>query len=163
MPNLDLIRYPIEMNVLNLWTRLASFPFGKSIFNLFFGQYVPYSGGLGARIVELSMGRALVQLKERRPVQNHLNSIHAVALMNLAEMTSGLALHAGMGEGIRAILVRFEIDFRRKARGRLQAEAVCTPPSSPSPQEIELQTFVRNETGEIVCEAKAVWKTGPKE
>ena len=75
-----------------LWLRLSPFPGGRWIFSKILGWKIPSTGGLGATIVTLEPGHVKVQLRERRSVRNHLQSIHAIALANLGELTTGLAL-----------------------------------------------------------------------
>lgn len=149
------------MNILNTWNALNRLPWGRDLFSLFLGFRIPYTGSIGARILELSDGFAKVELRDRRKVRNHLDSIHAVALMNLGEITSGLALHSGLPKNARAILIKYQIEYVKKARGRLVAEARCTAPASNENREFEVSSVIKNEAGEVVAEARALWKIGP--
>jgi acyl-coenzyme A thioesterase PaaI-like protein len=144
------------------WERLSGKPGGKTLFSMLLGRMVPYSGSIGARVQELRPGFARVTLADRRKVRNHLRSIHAVALMNLAELSTGLALNVGMRPDARSILKGLSIEYHKKARGTLTAEASAPLLDSNEERDIEVTTEVRDEAGDVVASASARWRVGPR-
>ncbi|HYN40917.1 MAG TPA: hotdog fold domain-containing protein [Thermoanaerobaculia bacterium] len=148
-------------DIRDAWTRFQRFPAGDRLFSWALGRMVPYSGSIGAVVRELSPGHARVELSDRRKVRNHLNSIHAVALMNLAELSTGLALNTGLPDDARAILTRLTIEYGKKARGTLTSECAIEPPKTNERSEVEVEAVIRNAAGDIVAKAAARWLVGP--
>lgn len=122
---------------------------------------VPYSGTIRAEFLELEAGYARLQMRDRRAVRNHLESVHAIALMNLAELASGMALVSGLPDDARAIITHLEMDYRKKARGTLVAECRCEPPRSNDKAEQEIVAEIRDRSGEVVARGLARWVIGP--
>ena len=144
-----------------LWRRLSKFPGGKTLFSLFLGRMTPYSGTIGARVAELEPGWCRVTLRDRRRVRNHLSSIHAMALANLAEMASGLAVLVGLPPGIQGIVTGFSISYKKKARGLLTAECRVSGLNVTSEQEYEAPVTVTDARGDVVAAATARWRLRP--
>ena len=119
---------------------------------------VPYSGTLSAKVLKLEPGSAIVELKDRRKVRNHLRCIHAMALANFAELTSGLAFISTQPENSRAILVGFTVEYIKKARGTLTAKCNCTVTATKQPTELEIPVEIFNLQNEIVAKAQAKWR-----
>lgn len=145
------------------WSRLAPLPLGKLLFTRLLGVIAPYSGTTRARVEELGPGYARVVMRDRRRVRNHLRSVHAMALCNLGELSTGLALLFGMPPGGRGILTGFSIEYLKKARGTLTATCRCELPSSTESREYEIHGDIADATGTVVARAHARWRVGPSE
>jgi acyl-coenzyme A thioesterase PaaI-like protein len=104
-----------------------------------------------------------VVLKDRRKIRNHLNSIHAIALANLGELASGLAMITAVPNGTRSIVTNLEIEYLKKARGRLLAEGRASPPSVINEAIDSLATAdIIDEEGDLVACVTVLWRLSPK-
>src|SRR5262245_61906775 len=104
------------------WDRLGRLPGGPALFSRLVGWMAPYTGSIGARVVELRRGYARAVLPDRRAVRNHLRSVHAIALANLAELTGNAALAYSLPDDARFIVAGMSIEYVKKARGTITGE-----------------------------------------
>ncbi|HEX4682795.1 MAG TPA: hotdog fold domain-containing protein [Gemmatimonadaceae bacterium] len=144
------------------WNRLRGLPGGKRIFSAIVGRMAPYTGTVGARAEELAPGYSRWSLRDRRKIRNHLNSIHAVALVNFAEVTSGTAMMMALPPNVRGIVRGLSIEYLKKARGTLVAECRCTVPSVTQNTSFDVQTEVRDAGGDVVARATVTWLLSPR-
>ena len=133
---------------------------GARIFGMLFGTMVPYSGSIGASVLTLEPGHAKLALRDRRAVRNHLGSIHAVALTNLGELTSGLAMTTALPAGVRGIVLRIESEYGKKARGTLVAEARVTVPEVKGDMDHEVRADISDASGAMVATVRVHWRLG---
>lgn len=147
--------------ILAAWQRLSRIPGGKRLFSIFIGQIAPYTGSLGARCEALRPGYARWTVHERRGLRNHLRSVHAVALVNLAEVTSGTAMLTALPPGVRGIVTALDIAYVKKARGVLTAETTCAVAPVTETREQEVAAVIRDEAGDEVAHARVQWRLSP--
>lgn len=144
------------------WQCLTRWPGGTWLFSRALGLTVPYTGTLGARVRLLTPGHCRVTLRERRRVRNHLHSVHAMALANLGEMVTGLALMNSLPDRTRGILTGISVDYLKKARGTLSAECICDIPDDNTAGEQSVTGTIRDSAGDTVATVQARWLIGPE-
>jgi acyl-coenzyme A thioesterase PaaI-like protein len=149
--------------ILAKWQSLESRPFGSKIFSFMLGRMARYTGTIGAHVRELRPGYARVEMRDRAAVRNHLRSVHAIALMNLAEVSTGLATITGLPAETRSILTGLSIEYVKKARGTLTSEANAPVFDVVTErQEVEVSAAIKDAAGDVVATATARWLIGPK-
>lgn len=147
---------------LQRWDSFSRLPFGRALFSRLIGFVVPYSGSIGAEVVELRPGRAEIRMADRRRLRNHLRSLHAVALTNLAEMTGNLALMSRQpARGARWIVTGFDSTYLKKARGPITASCTVDDLDWSTPCEIEGRIELRDMAGDLVMVGRPRWRIGP--
>jgi acyl-coenzyme A thioesterase PaaI-like protein len=142
------------------WRRLAPLPGGKWAFSRLVGWMAPYSGSIRARVEELAPGFCRASLRERRALRNPFRSIHAVALLNLAELASGLATLFALPDDARGIITALHVEYEKKARGVITAECRTEPPAEAPAEAVEhiAEVTLTDAAGEVVAVAHATWR-----
>lgn len=140
---------------------VRNWPGGMAIFSFLVGRAAPYTGTIKARVLEVRPGYAKVQMRDRPGLRNHLKSIHAIALMNLGELTTGLAFVMGLPDDARGIVTGLSIEYLKKARGTLIGECTAPEVSATERKEYEVVGELRDAAGDVVAKVRAKWMVGP--
>lgn len=149
--------------ILGLWKTWSSRPAGATVFSRLIGWQVPYTGSIRPRVLELRPGFARVALADRRAVRNHLRSLHAIALVNLGEAASGLAILTSLPRDARAILVRIEATYAKKARGTIVATCEAEADRAVNgPIDAVAVARLHDDAGELVATVSATWRIDRK-
>ena len=140
---------------------LSKLPAGRWLFTQLIKRMIPYTGSVNPSVEVLEPGYARISIRQRRRLEQHLGSIHAIALMNVAEFASGAAMTTALPAGYRGIVTRMSIEYFKKARGTITAVSRPTLPDLTKDSECDVESALTNEQGELVARATVRWKLGP--
>ncbi len=137
---------------LKMYNNLSKKPFGKHIFSRFVAKGAPYFKSIGALVTDLREGSCTITMKDRKKVRNHINTVHAIALCNMAELAMGLAVNVSMPEGLRWIPKGMTVEYINKGIGTLTGLSNFDP-GILKEGDIGVPFEIKNEAGEIVFKA----------
>ncbi|WP_420467784.1 hotdog fold domain-containing protein [Panacagrimonas sp.] len=112
---------------LQSWNRLSSLPLGAAAWSKMVSARAPYFRSISPRMVELAPGRCIAEMKKRWRIANHLGTVHAIAMCNLAEFAGGLMTEVSVPPGHRWIPKGMTVEYLHKAQTDLRAVCVCDP------------------------------------
>lgn len=141
--------------LLELYRRMRRWPGGSWLFSRAVCFRAPYFSSIAPRVAVLEPCRCEAVMEHRRRVTNHLGTVHAIALCNLAELAAGLMAEASLPAGMRWIPRGMEVEYLRKARGRMHAIATPDrpPAESAAPYDLPVTVQVRDPGGGVVFRA----------
>ena len=152
------------MNVLAAYRRISRWPAGRWLFSRLVCWKAPYFASIAPRIESLEPGRGIATLAHRRRVTNHLGTVHAIALCNLAEFVGGLTCDASIPPSMRWIPKGMTVAYLKKAVGRMRA--IATPAFPPreaeAAYELPFEVVVEDPAGDVVFRATIAMWVSPK-
>ena len=98
-----------------LYRRLTAYPQGNRLFSLVFEQAAPYFRSARPRFASLEPNRAVLTVRKRRRVQNHLGTVHVIAICNGLEAAMGALAEASIPPTRRWIPKGMEVAYTAKA------------------------------------------------
>jgi acyl-coenzyme A thioesterase PaaI-like protein len=113
--------------VLHLYTKASRLPQGRRIFSLLFSQKAPYFATVRPRFVELRPNYAELRIRKRRGVQNHIGTVHVIAICNGLEAAMGALAEATVPAHKRWIPKRMDVDYTAKATSDITCIAETDP------------------------------------
>ncbi len=150
--------------VLTLYNRLTPLPAGRWLFSRIICFKAPYFASIAPRIESLAPNHGVATLRHRRRVTNHIGSVHAIALCNLAEFVGGLTCDVSIPPGMRWIPKGMTVEYLKKAMGTMRA--VATPEFAPTQAEagyeLPMRVEVTDAAGDVVFRARIAMWVSPK-
>ncbi|MHB1058785.1 MAG: hotdog fold domain-containing protein [Rhodanobacter sp.] len=154
----------MSASVLSLYRRITRWPAGHWIFSRLVCLKAPYFATIAPRFVALEPGRCEVRIRDRRRVHNHIGTVHAIALCNLAELGAGVMTDATIPADMRWIPKGMTVEYLKKAVGTMRG--VATPAAAladvGSGREWPVEVRVEDAGGETVFRARVTMWVSPR-
>ncbi len=149
---------------LTSWQRLSRYAGGKWLFTRMVCFKAPYFSSIRPTIIELRPGYGAVQIRKRRRVQNHIATVHAIAMCNMAEMAAGTMTEVTVPSSHRWIPKGMTVEYLAKAETDLLAVAEIDPiPKFAEAMEMTVIVKVMDTADQTVLRASiTMWVTPRK-
>lgn len=110
------------MNLPDLYKKMSAWPLGKWLFTKLICFRAPYFSTIKPVITQLTANEISVFVKKRRSVQNHIGTVHAIALCNACELAAGVLMEAGLPSHLRWIPKGMTVSYLKKASTSVNAK-----------------------------------------
>ena len=148
--------------VLAAWRKLEGRPFGRAIFSWFVCRKAPYFGTIRPRFEEFRPGFARVSMRKRRAVENHIGTVHAIAMCNLAELAAGTMTEASIPRSMRWLPKGMQVEYLRKAETGIEAIATLAEVAEGPGRDVPVVVELRDAAGTVVCRATITMWVSPR-
>lgn len=148
--------------ILALQEKFQKFPFGQSIFSWVIARNAPYFLTIKPNILELRPDFCKISMRKRCKVENHIRTVHAIAMCNLCELTAGLCVEASLPKTHRWIPVGMQVAYLKKAKTDLVATCELNDVKWEEISEVFCFVSVRDQDNVEVMTANIEMKISPK-
>jgi acyl-coenzyme A thioesterase PaaI-like protein len=147
---------------LRAWLRLSPFPLGKLLFTRAVCWKAPYFASIRPRFEELRPRYAKVSMRKRRAVTNHIGTVHAIAMCNLAELAAGTVTEVTIPPTMRWLPRGMQVDYVRKAETSVTAEARLDEVLDGEARDVPVTVEVMDGAGQVACRAVITMYVSPR-
>jgi uncharacterized protein (TIGR00369 family) len=144
------------------WRRLETKPFGKALFSRFVCFKAPYFATISPRFEELRPNYVRVSMRKRRGVTNHIGTVHAIAMCNLAELAAGTMTEVSIPGSMRWLPKGMQVDYVKKSTGGVQATATLPEVAEGPARDVPATVEIKDDAGELVCRATITMWISPR-
>ena len=102
-------------NLLSVHRRVSRLPLGDLLFSRLFSLKAPYFGTVRPRFVALRPNYVELTIAKRRRVQNHIGTVHAIAICNGLEAAMGALAEVSIAPEKRWIPKGMDVRYTAKA------------------------------------------------
>ncbi len=145
-----------------MWASLSGKPLGKWLFSRIICWKAPYFSTIAPRFEVLRPGYARVSMPKRRAVHNHIQTVHAIAMCNLAELGSGTMMEASLPTSMRWLPKGMTVRYLKKAESGLAAECTANDIAEGPARDVVVSVDIKDQAGDVVAHADISMYVSPR-
>jgi acyl-coenzyme A thioesterase PaaI-like protein len=147
---------------LRAWERMRKSSFGRWLFARTVSRRAPYFGTIRPRFLELQPKSCRVAMRKRRAVEDHIGTVHALAMGNLCELAAGLCTEVTIPVGMRWIPRGMTIEYLAKAETDVVATARLDKTEWAGAENVGVPITVSDANGKEVVRAVITMYVSPR-
>ena len=153
---------PSKSLVLKLWSKYGKNSLGRFFVSKMVCLKAPYFSTIKPIFTKIEPGYVQIQFKNRRKVQNHIRTVHAIAMCNAAELVGGVCLDVSLDAKLRWIPIGMEVKYLKLAKTDLIAECKIDDFQWQTQQDVTMPVGIFNAGGEEVFHAEITMRLSEK-
>ncbi len=138
-----------ENSVLALYKKCCSMPLGKRFFSWYGARKAPYFSTISPQIASLEPNRCELLIVKRKRVENHIGTMHVIAIANGLEMAMGFMAEASIPKHLRWIPKGMTLQYPAKADSNIRCSA-SVPANAWVPGDLPVKVEAVNAAGVTV-------------
>ncbi|MEP2784881.1 MAG: hotdog fold domain-containing protein [Pseudoruegeria sp.] len=113
--------------LLSMYEKMLKLPLGRRVFSIYSARRAPYFRTIKPLVLNVEPNRCDIFIKKRRAVENHIGTVHVIAITNGLEMAMGFMAEASIPKNLRWIPKGMILDYTAKA----DSDITCTAEVAP--------------------------------
>lgn len=149
--------------ILENYNQLKELEDGKKRFSEHICEITPYFKSINPLVVDLRPNYGSWRMSKTREVENHIGTVHAIAMCNLCEITAGLTIEVSIPPHKRWIPMGMHVQYLAKAKTDLVAECFISENVDwETIDKLSIEVSVKDNHYEEVMKAVIDMKVGDK-
>lgn len=154
----------LPKDTFEVYKTLSALPQGKRLFSTLFQQKAPYFASANIQVKKMAKNLGVVDVPKRRSVQNHIGTVHAIAVANGLEAAMGLLAEATTPTGYRWLPKGMNIDYLALSDSDIRCVAETTDEDWANAPDVPVKVTATRKDGTVVVQGVIrIWVTPKKE
>ncbi|ENU23267.1 hypothetical protein F993_02136 [Acinetobacter proteolyticus] len=147
--------------VLIAYQALQKIPGGLTVLSRVISRVAPYFRTVDPVITKLEVGLCQASMSKRRAVENHIGTVHVIAICNGLEFVMGVAVEASIPSHLRWLPKGMHVDYVSKANSDIQLIAKINDDWNVGDMQVEV--IAKRDDGQPVVKGYiTLWVTEKK-